>query len=64
MDIQKMNKKGIAAGGLLALIIPLLVPILIMIGISGTGISLLFNNLPWYVYAGGIFLFLAWVFKR
>jgi len=63
-----MNKKGIAAGGLLGLIImglmPVLIGVLIIALIVGGGFTLPFLKVPWYVWGGLLFLVLAFFLRR
>ncbi len=63
-----MNKKGIAAGGLLALLItglmPVLVGVLIIALLTGGGFALPFLDIPWYIWAGLLFIFILFLTRR
>ena len=63
-----MNKKGIAAGGLLGLIImglmPVLIGVLIIALIVGGGFTLPFLKVPWYVWSFLFLIFIFWLTKK
>lgn len=63
-----MNKKGIAAGGLLGLVIlglmPILVGVLVIAMITGGGFVLPFMKIPWYIWTGLLLLLIFWLFKK
>lgn len=59
-----MNKKGIAVGTLLLAIAPILGTLLIISIVIGGGFALPFVDIPWYVWAGLLFLLIAWIFRR